>query len=105
MEEIYRRKICGSWKSISLEKQGIYSPVHIQLKWKQSQIILKKLRGEINKMETEKFKIEFKVFDTDMTQEEFADYLVEVFQIGKQMLKNEEVKKFFWDLPSKYSKE
>tara|TARA_Y100000310_G_C20128455_1_gene554729 strand:- start:92 stop:259 length:168 start_codon:yes stop_codon:yes gene_type:complete len=52
-----------------------------------------------------KFKVEFNVFDTELTQEEFVYYLIEVFQIGRQQLKQEDIKKFFWDLPSKYSKE
>jgi hypothetical protein len=49
------------------------------------------------------FKIEFNVFDSELTRSEFADYLIKAFHVGISQIATKDYKKFFWDLPSKYN--
>lgn len=48
------------------------------------------------------FQIIINVTDSELSQSEWVDYLIWVFQVGRQHIEEKDIKKFFWDLPSKY---
>lgn len=50
------------------------------------------------------FNISFEVTESELSQSEFVDYLIDAFQIGIQQIASKDYKKFFWNLPSKYNK-
>jgi len=56
-------------------------------------------------MKKHDFKISFSVTESELNKSDFVAYLIWVFQVGRQQINKEEIKKFFWDLPSKYSRD